>query len=74
MSNGLGTAIPFGYGLSYTEFRYSNLQVSPTTIESNYPVRVSVDVTNIGERTGDEVVQLYIRDLWSSCCTPHTKN
>lgn len=62
---------PFGYGLSYTEFRYSNLQLSPTTIESNYPVRVSVDVTNIGERTGDEVVQLYIRDLWSSVVRPH---
>ena len=62
---------PFGFGLSYTEFRYSNLRVSPTKVGSSYPVTVHVDVTNIGSRTGDEVVQLYIRDLWSSVVRPH---
>ncbi|MGH9764245.1 MAG: glycoside hydrolase family 3 C-terminal domain-containing protein, partial [Blastocatellia bacterium] len=60
---------PFGYGLSYSTFAYSNLRVSP---ESNADgrVEVSVDVTNTGERPGEEVVQLYVRDLYSSVTTP----
>jgi beta-glucosidase len=51
---------PFGYGLSYTTFRYSNLQV-PATAQTDEPLTVSVDVQNTGQRLGDEVAQLYIR-------------
>jgi len=53
---------PFGYGLSYTTFAYSNLTVSPRQISGNGTVTVSVDVKNTGARAGDEVVQLYIHD------------
>jgi beta-glucosidase len=53
---------PFGYGLSYTQFAYSNLKVSPRQIAGDGMVTVSVDVKNTGSRPGDEVVQLYIHD------------
>ncbi|MEW6061527.1 MAG: beta-glucosidase BglX [Bacteroidota bacterium] len=53
---------PFGYGLSYTTFVYSNANVSPKTISKNQPIVVNVDVENTGKRSGEEVVQLYIRD------------
>ena len=49
----------FGYGLSYTSFRYTNLQI-PTRIATNDPIEFSVDVTNTGNMDGDEVVQVYI--------------
>ena len=52
---------PFGYGLSYTTFAYVNLRVTPTRIGPRDRTSVSVEVTNTGKRTGDEVVQLYIR-------------
>lgn len=52
----------FGYGLSYTTFSYSNLIVSPTTVNAGEIVQVSVDVTNSGSRQGEEVVQLYISE------------
>ncbi len=61
---------PFGYGLSYTKFRYANLRVEPPTIPVNGKTTVSVDVTNTGNRAGDEVVQLYIRDEISSVTRP----
>ena len=51
---------PFGFGLSFTNFRYTNLQVSKSRISANEPVTVSVDVTNRGARAGDEVVELYL--------------
>jgi beta-glucosidase len=51
----------FGHGLSYTQFRYDNLQISPGGIQAGDQVTVGCDVTNAGDRTGDEVVQLYIR-------------
>lgn len=54
---------PFGHGLSYTEFKYSNLQVSPKQIPATGKVRVRVDVQNAGKRAGDEVVQLYVHDV-----------
>ena len=60
----------FGYGLSYTKFKYSNLRVTPTTIDPGGQVRVSVDIRNSGSREGKEVVQLYLRDLVSSVTTP----
>lgn len=52
---------PFGYGLSYTNFSYSNLTINSTRVPKNGSVTVSVDVTNTGSRAGDEVVQLYVR-------------
>nr|DAS92200.1 MAG TPA: beta-D-glucoside glucohydrolase [Caudoviricetes sp.] len=61
-----GALYPFGYGLSYTTFAYSNLSVKQETPYSQSPVTVTVDVTNTGKRAGDEVVQLYIRDKVSS--------
>jgi beta-glucosidase len=51
---------PFGYGLSYTEFAYSNPQVSPVAIGVGDTVTISVDVVNTGDMDGDEVVQLYL--------------
>ena len=61
---------PFGYGLSYTRFEYSNLKVSPAQIGSAGQTKVNVTVTNTGQRAGDEIVQLYIRDLVSSVTRP----
>ena len=61
---------PFGFGLSYTTFGYTNLRVSPAAIAASGTVTVQVDVTNNGKRIGDEVVQLYIRDEVSSVTRP----
>jgi beta-glucosidase len=61
---------PFGWGLSYTTFKYSNLRLSQDTIGTDGSVKVSVDITNSGQRTGDEVVQLYIHDEVSSVTRP----
>jgi beta-glucosidase len=51
---------PFGFGLSYTSFKYTNIHVSKSSISANEPVTVSVEVTNRGGRDGDEVVELYL--------------
>ncbi|HEY0099145.1 MAG TPA: beta-glucosidase BglX [Pyrinomonadaceae bacterium] len=61
---------PFGYGLSYTQFRLSNLQLSAQRIRPGGQLTASVEVENIGRRAGDEVVQLYIRDVASSVTRP----
>jgi len=61
---------PFGYGLSYTKFEYSNLQITPQQIGQNSELRVSVDIENLGERKGDEVVQLYLHDPVSFAARP----
>ncbi|HYY93345.1 MAG TPA: beta-glucosidase BglX [Pyrinomonadaceae bacterium] len=61
---------PFGHGLSYTTFRLSNLRLSATRIAPTGSVRVSVDVENTGRRAGDEVVQLYLRDVAASRVRP----
>ncbi len=61
---------PFGYGLSYTKFEYSNLQLSTQNLKMGSELKVSVDVKNIGSRSGEEVVQLYIRDLVGSITRP----
>jgi beta-glucosidase len=61
---------PFGYGLSYTTFDYSNLQIQPAQIRPKDQTKVSVTVSNTGKRAGDEIVQLYIRDLVSSVTRP----
>src|SRR5256886_4998522 len=52
---------PFGYGLSYTTFRYDRLRVSRDTLRGDDSLTVAVDLTNTGARGGDEVVQLYVR-------------
>jgi len=61
---------PFGYGLSYTQFRLSNLQLSAPRIRSDGRINVSVEVENVGHIAGDEVVQLYIRDVAASVTRP----
>ncbi|TFF35368.1 glycoside hydrolase family 3 N-terminal domain-containing protein [Mucilaginibacter psychrotolerans] len=64
-----GALYPFGYGLSYTTFAYSNLVVTPDKQHSQGDFSVSVDITNTGSRKGDEVVQLYLKDNVSSVTT-----
>lgn len=61
---------PFGFGLSYTEFKYSDITLSAAEITTGDSLRVSIDVTNSGGRVGSEVVQLYIRDLAASVTRP----
>ncbi len=61
---------PFGFGLSYTTFKYSNLAVSRSKISTDESLNVTVDVTNTGKRKGDEVAQMYIRDEFSSVTRP----
>lgn len=61
---------PFGYGLSYTKFKISNLQLSTPRIAADGILTVSVEVENTGQRSGDEVVQLYIRDIVASMSRP----
>jgi len=61
---------PFGYGLSYTTFKIANLQLSAPRIVATGKLTVSVEVENTGRRAGDEVVQLYIRDLVASMTRP----
>jgi len=61
---------PFGYGLSYTQFKITNLQLSAQRIALSGKLLVSVDVENTGKRAGDEVVQLYIRDVAASVTRP----
>jgi beta-glucosidase len=61
---------PFGYGLSYTNFAYSNLRIESKSVKAGEPVKVSVEVTNTGDREGDEVVQLYLTDTAASAPVP----
>jgi beta-glucosidase len=61
---------PFGFGLSYTKFKISNLQLSAPRVAANGKLTVSVEVENTGLRAGDEVVQLYIRDPVASLSRP----
>lgn len=61
---------PFGHGLSYTTFKYSDLRLSSDSLKANGSLRVSIDVRNTGGRAGDEVVQLYVRHLDSAVARP----
>lgn len=60
----------FGYGLSYTQFTYSNLKISNTKMKPNASITVSCTITNSGKRAGEEVVQLYLRDRVASLVRP----
>lgn len=64
-----GALYNFGYGLSYTTFEYSNLNIEPNIVTDKEPFTVSFDITNTGNREGDEVAQLYIRDIVSTVTT-----
>jgi beta-glucosidase len=61
---------PFGFGLSYTTFSYKNFQVEPMSVTPNGAATVTVDITNVGARAGDEVVQLYTHDAFASVARP----
>lgn len=61
---------PFGFGLSYTQFRISNVALSASQIRADGSLRVTADVENVGKRAGDEVVQVYIRDVAASIARP----
>lgn len=61
---------PFGYGLSYTQFKYSNLKITPEKISADGEINISFDIENIGKYKGDEVVQLYLHDLFASVARP----
>jgi beta-glucosidase len=61
---------PFGHGLSYTNFKYSNLRLSARSIVPSDMLKVKVDVTNTGKVTGKEIVQVYVRDVNSSFARP----
>lgn len=68
--NRLTPLFPFGHGLSYTSFRYGKPVADRTSVTAGETLRVSVPVTNVGDRAGAEVVQLYIRDVKSSVVRP----
>jgi beta-glucosidase len=61
---------PFGYGLSYTTFQYSNVSLSANSLQANGKITASVNITNTGTRSGKETVQMYIRDLVGSIARP----
>lgn len=63
-------AYPFGYGLSYTTFEYSDLKLSKDVLEIGESLEASIKVTNTGDFKGEEVVQLYVRDLFGSVTRP----
>ena len=66
----LPVLFPFGYGLSYTTWRYENLRLSETDITDRDSVEISVDVVNTGNVAGKEIVELYVRDIASSVPRP----
>jgi len=68
--DGRNPIYPFGFGLSYTQFRFENVRVEPKTIRTGGNAQVSVDITNTGGRAGDEVAQLYIHQRVASRTRP----
>lgn len=62
---------PFGYGLSYTKFAYSNLKLNSSEMTENGEIKVTVDVKNTGDRKGKEVVQLYLTDMFGTVSRPN---
>jgi len=70
LQDGRALLFPFGYGLSYTTFKFENLRVEPQQIGTGATAKVSVDVTNAGAREGDEVAQLYVHQRVASVTRP----
>ena len=64
-----GAIYPFGFGLSYTQFAYSDLKISPAQLKADQEVNISFTLKNTGQRDGDEIVQLYVQDVVSSVTT-----
>jgi hypothetical protein len=60
-----GALYPFGYGLSYTHFKYANLNVTPATIKPGQSISVSFRLTNVGKRAGDAIPQLYLKERYA---------
>jgi beta-glucosidase len=69
-SKELPVKYPFGYGLSYTKFEYKNLELSHSKLKNGQDLKVAVEIKNIGERTGKEIVQLYLQDQVSTVKRP----
>ncbi|MDR3025213.1 beta-glucosidase BglX [Chryseobacterium sp.] len=61
---------PFGYGLSYTDFKYSDMVLSSASLTGNQTLNISVTVSNTGKYDGEEVIQLYVRDLFGKVVRP----
>ncbi len=72
-TNVYGALYPFGFGLSYTNFQYSNLTISPEKQNGTQKIDITVDITNTGKYKGDEVVQLYFKDEVSSVTVYETQ-
>lgn len=70
LTEGIEPLFPFGFGLSYTRFAYNDLELSSGSLWDGSEVTVSLTVTNVGEKTGSDVVQLYVRDIESSVLRP----
>ncbi len=70
LADDVSPLFPFGFGLSYTTFELSNLKIEKPVINKGDTVKISIDVKNTGNKNGDEVVQLYIRDVFSSVTRP----
>ena len=68
--NSTDPLFPFGFGLSYTQFEYSNLVIEKTELTADESLKLSVRIKNTGEMTGKEVVQVYVNDVFSSVVTP----
>jgi beta-glucosidase len=66
----IGPLFPFGFGLSHTRFAYDNLRLSSAEISADERLTASIDVSNVEQRTGQEVVQLYLRDVHSNVIRP----
>lgn len=69
----VGPLYPFGYGLSYTSFEYKNLKITPESGKTQQEITVSLDITNTGKLKGDEVVQLYVKDVVSTVTVYETQ-
>ena len=72
-TNVYGELYPFGFGLSYTQFEFSNLKIAAEKYTANEKIKVSVDIKNTGKYDGDEVVQLYLKDKVSSVTVYETQ-
>jgi beta-glucosidase len=72
INSGYDPLYPFGHGLSYTTFEYSNLQLNTTTLTSDTKLNVSITIKNTGSRDGKHTIELYTRDLYASI-TPNMK-